>query len=224
MFGIVLTKLLLFGNEVENDLYDWKEDGLKKIKSDIESFSSLIESCNHSHITTSIITSLVRSITLYDVVKSSPINRKPLEGVDIQYLLADRNGERFCELLDQMIEQDESLIEFLIEHGMTKNDQSIHSIALLSSIPPTNIIRILNSIKGSFTNSLDIEDVIKSSNQILDNPSTMYNEGLTAINNLKQLDKTDERVIQILVKFAQYYRFGGLRENAVISLSQFPSK
>jgi hypothetical protein len=219
-----LTKLLLFGNEVENDLYDWKVDGLKKIKSDIESFNKLIESCNHSHITTSIITSLVRSITLYDVVKSSPINRKPLESINIQSLLEDDDGERFCELLDQMIEQDESLIEFLIQHGMTKNNQSIYSIALLSSIPPTNLIQLLNSIKGSFTNSLNIEDVIKSSNQALNNPFTMYYEGLTAINNLKQLDKTDERVIQILVKFAQYDGYDEWRENAVISLSQFPSK
>ena len=94
LFGIVLTKLLVFGNEVDDDLYDWKEDGLKKMKSDIESFNKLIESCNHSHITTSIITSLVRSITLYDVVKSSPINRKPLENINIQYLIEDDDGGR----------------------------------------------------------------------------------------------------------------------------------
>ena len=219
-----MTKLLLFGNEVENDLYDWKVDGLKKMKSGIESFNNLIESCTHSHITTSIITSLVRSITLYDIVKSSTINRKPLEGVNIQSLLEDTTGEEFCILLDQMIEQDEKLINFLVQHGMTKGTQSIYSIALLSSIPPTILIQQLGSIKESSSNSLRIEDVIQSANQIISDRSKGMEDGLDVINKLKQLDKTDERVIEVLVKFAQHYASEDWRENAVIALSQFSSK
>ena len=222
--GIVLTKLLLFGKEVEDDLYDWRTDGLRKKQDEVPSFNNLIESCTHPHITTSIITSLVRSITLYDVVKPSTINRKPLEGnVNIQYLIEDRTGERFCELLDQRIEQNESLMKFLVQHGMTKDNQSIYSIALLSSIPPSTLIQQLNSIKGSFIHSLNIENEIQSANQII-NHSKTKDPGIRAINNMKQLDKTDERVIQVLVKFAQYYASEQWRENAVIALSQFPSK
>ena len=146
-----------------------------------------------------------------------------MESVDIQSLVDDANGERFCKLLDQMIEQDETLIKFLIQHGMTKNNQSIYSIALLSSIPPSTLIQQLNSIKGSFIHSLNIENEIQSANQIINHPKTLE-PGLTAINNMKQLDKTDERVIQVLVKFAQHYASEQWRENAVIALSQFPSK
>ena len=222
--GIVLTKLLLFGKEVEDDLYDWRTDGLRKKQDEVSSFNNLIESCTHPHITTSIITSLVRSITLYDVVKSSTINRKPLKGkVNIQSLIEDDDGEEFCKLLDLRIEQNESLMKFLVEHGMTKDSQSIYSIALLSSIPPSTLIQQLNSIKGSFIHSLNIENEIQSANQIINHPKTV-DSGLRAINNLKQLDKTDERVIQVLVKFAQHYGSEQWRENGVIVLSQFPSK
>ena len=219
-----MTKLLLFGNDVENDLYDWKVDGLKEMKCEIESFNKLIKSCNHPNITTSITVSLIQSITLYDIVKSSTIIRTELEeDIIIQDLIKDETGDNFFSLFNQRIEEDSKLINFLVQHGMTNNNQSIYSIALLSSIPPEILIQQIDSIKGIFTNELNIEDVIKSANQIIDHPTTVI-DGLDAINNLKQLDKSDDRVVDTLVKFAQHYAFDDWRLNAVVALSQFPSK
>ena len=219
-----MTKLLLFGNDVENDLYDWEVYGLKEMKCEIESFNKLIKLCNHPNITTSIIVSLIQSITLYDIAKSSTIIRTELEeDISIQNLIEDETGEEFFPLFNQMIEEDSKLINFLVQHGMTNNNQSIYSIALLSSIPPEILIQQIDSIKGMFTNELNIEDVIKSANQIIDHPTT-FSDGLDAINNLKQLDRTDDRVVDTLVKFAQHYAFDDWRLNSVVALSQFPSK
>ena len=169
-------------------------------------------------------TSLIRSITLYDVVKSSTINRQPLNKVDIQSLLEDNYGLEFVPLLNQRVEEDISLISFLAQHGMTKNRNSIYSIAVLSSIPPSILLQQLDSIKSTITNSLNIDDVIQSANQILDRPQGKYEEGLASINKLKQLDKEDKRVVEVLVKFAQHYGYDEWRENAVYALGEFPSK
>ena len=223
LFGIVLAKLVSFGSAVESDFYDWKTDEMK-IKCELESFNKLIGSCTHPNITTSITTSLIRSITLYDVVKSSTINRQPLKKVAIQSLLEDNYGFEFVPLLDQMVEKDISLISFLVQHGMTKDRNSIYSIAVLSSIPPSILLQQLDSIKSTIINSLNIEDVIQSANHIMDNEGNNYSQGLAAINKLKQLDKEDKRVVEVLVKFAQHYIFDAWRENAVYALGEFPSK
>ncbi len=197
-----------------------------KIECELESFSKLIESCTHPNITTSMTTSLVRSITLYDVVKSSTINRQPLEQIDIQSLLEDTNGSKFHSLLNQKVEENGALVAFMAQHGMTKDSHSIYSIAVLSSIPPSILLQQLDSIKATITNSLNIEDVIQSANQILEQPQGKYDEGLATINKLKQLDKGNERVVEVLVKFVQQLNGGysDWQENAVIALSQFPSK
>ena len=88
---------------------------------------------------------------------------------------------------------------------MTKDRNSIYSIDVLSSIPPSILLQQLDSINSTITNSLNIDDVIQSTNQIMDHPPGKYVEGLAAINKLKQLDKEDKRVVEILVKFAQHY-------------------
>ena len=219
----MLTKLVSFGSLVESDFYDWKTDEMK-ISCELESFNKLIRSCTHPNITTSITTSLIRSITLYDVVKSSTINRQPLKKVIIQSLLQDNHGFKSVPLLNQMVEEDISLVSFLAQHGMTKDRNSIYSIAVLSSIPPSILLQQLDSIKSTFTNSLIIDHVIQSSNQIMNFPQGKYEEGLASINKLKQLDKEDKRVVDVLVKFAQYFGFDEWRENAVIALGEFPSK
>ena len=219
----MLAKLLSFEKDVERDLYDWKSYGMK-IECELESFNKLIGSCSHPNITTSIVTSLVRSITLYDIVKPSTINRQPLNKIDFQSLLQDTYGCEFVPLLNEMVEQDKSLISFLAQHGMTKDKHSFYSIAVLSSIPPSILLQQLDSITTTITNSLNIEEVIQSANQALSYPQGKYDEGLAAINKLKQLDKGDERVVEVLVKFAQHYSYPEWRENAVIALGQFSSK
>jgi hypothetical protein len=220
----VLAKLLLFGNNVEEDLFDWKLGRLKQMDCEVESFSKLIGSCTHPNITTSMITSLVRSITLYDVVKFSTIDRQPLESVKVQDLLGDITGERYCKLLNQRIEEDPSLINFLTQHGMTKDGRSIYCLALLASIPPSVLIQQL-SLTTVTTGSLNIEDEIRSAYQILDHPEGKYGKGMTAIDKLKQLDKSDERVAEVLIRFisSETGDFEGWRESAAIALRCFPS-
>ena len=219
----MLAKLISFGKAVESDFYDWKTNEMK-ISCELESFNKLIGSCTHPNITTSITTSLIRSITLYDVVKSSTINRQPLNKVAIQSLLQDNYGFEFVPLLNQMVEKDISLVSFLTQHGMTKDRNSIYSIAVLSSIPPSILLQQLDSIKSTITNSLNNDDVIQSANQILEHPQGKFSQGLATINKLKQLDKEDKRVVEVLVKFAQHYIFDAWRENAVYALGEFPSK
>jgi hypothetical protein len=88
-----------------------------------------------------------------------------------------------------------------------------------------NVLLQLDSIKTTITNSLNIEEVIQSANQALSYSQGKYSEGLAAINKLKQLDKRDERVVEVLVKFVQQLNgYDDWQENAVISLGQFPSK
>ena len=62
-----MSKLLLFGFEVEKDLYDWKKNTITNdLKCDKQSYIQLINLCFQSDITTPIITSFIRSISLYD--------------------------------------------------------------------------------------------------------------------------------------------------------------
>ena len=58
----------------------------------------------------------------------------------------------------------------------------------------------------------------------MDHPQGKLDAGLATINKLKQLDKEDKRVIEVLIKFTQHIAYADWRENAVYALGEFPSK
>jgi hypothetical protein len=192
----------------------------------------LIKSCIHPNITTSIIASITRSICFYHFGNSSTITRKSLEKenkFNIQNLLKDTNpdGEEFCKLLNEIIEDNLELINLLIQLGMENNERSIYSIAILSSISPIKLIQQLDSLKTINTNisiNEDIDTLCKPLNGV-----GGIEGGLKSIDKLTQMNKNDEKVVQSILKFLQTdieskYTSEKWRERAAISLRQFPSR
>jgi len=166
---------------------------------------------------------ITRSVTFYDVAKLPSLEKGEYSGAVIFQDLEDDMGQRFCSLLDQRIEEDADLVEFLVQQGLKNSTQAIYPVALLASIPPMTLIHQLEKLKGTFTRPLSVDEIIRAADAAMANP-TKLNQGTVVINNLKQLDKKDEKVVEVLVKFVQHYAFPEWREGAVVALGQFPSK
>ena len=63
LFGIVLNKLLLFGESVNEDKYNWKTNTIK-VECDLQSYSDLIHSCFHPNINTPYISAFSPNLQL----------------------------------------------------------------------------------------------------------------------------------------------------------------
>src|SRR5689334_11444562 len=64
--AIVLAKMLLFGENVERDLYDYRIEGITKdLQCDLAHYRQLIDLCTHPSVTTAQVFVFVRSILAY---------------------------------------------------------------------------------------------------------------------------------------------------------------
>jgi hypothetical protein len=79
LFAIVLSKMLLFGQEsLQLDLLNWKTGKIDDLPCDKQSYLKLIEACFFPNITTPYIVAFVRSVCLYELA-GGPITAPTLE-------------------------------------------------------------------------------------------------------------------------------------------------
>jgi hypothetical protein len=60
MFAVVLAKMLLYGEEVDNDLYDWKRHAIKAdLPCDQSFYMNLIQICYCDNVSTQLVFDIV---------------------------------------------------------------------------------------------------------------------------------------------------------------------
>ena len=131
LLGIVFAKMLLFGEQVSQDTYNWKTNTID-VSCDRTSYSDLIQSCFHPNITTPYIAAFVRSICAHEFGNFPElIKEQPSDAVQKLQTAVDLDDELYS-LFKYKIE-DNSLIQALVDFGTNT------AIAVLATIPPDKL-------------------------------------------------------------------------------------
>jgi HEAT repeat protein len=123
----VLAKLLLYGETVDAlNLYEWKQDTIRNLPCDLSSYLNLIQLCYKENVTATFASSFVRSICLYDILKT-PIPSKKLE--NIPEIIENLDREKCKELIGFQIE--DNLLINKLAHQNTNE-----AITVLATLTP----------------------------------------------------------------------------------------
>ena len=214
--------MLNFGEGVKEDYYNQKLGFLDTSKCDKPFYIDLISSCFHQNITTSYITSFVRSICLIEFGQVSQTNKKNLDkNKFIQDIQTTQDINNTLLNFFQYKIEDSSIMEILTQLS-NQQSTSNYSIALLSSIHPSILKSTLdklniNNIKSTqnlIVNLDDLEQKIQSSKYIY--------EFLDVINTIDRMeDKSHPKALQILIKCLKDINEDISKRSAVV-LSKFP--
>ena len=139
LLGIVFNKMLLFGEQVSQDTYNWKTDTID-VSCEKSSYSDLIQSCFHPNITTPYIAAFVRSICAHEFGKFPELaEEQPSNIIQTLQTAVDLDGE-LQSLFNYKI-KDISLIQTLVDL------ETNTAIAVLATIPPNKLKSNLEFLK-----------------------------------------------------------------------------
>jgi len=178
--------MLLCGEEVDDDIYDFKSASIREITCDIQSYKDLIQLCFSSEeITATFVAAFVRSITLYDLMKV-PVSRVPIKNLAQVHENVKLNADDIygCEL-------DEIILEELL------NKDQDWGIAPLATIPTDELKIKISLISRKEKKKKMTETVLQSLRDDLQNSFFFSSENCEV---LESLDSNDEQVVNFYLE------------------------
>jgi len=178
--------MLLCGEEVDDDIYDFKSASIREITCDIQSYKDLIQLCFSSEeITATFVAAFVRSITLYDLMKV-PVSRVPIKNLAQVHENVKLNADDIygCEL-------DEIILEELL------NKDQDWGIAPLATIPTDELKIKISLISRKEKKKKMTETVLQSLRDDLQNSFFFSSENCAV---MESLDPNDEQVVNFYLE------------------------
>jgi hypothetical protein len=147
-FAIVLSKLLLFGEDVERDLYNWRSDSIvQSLSCEWPVYKDLIELCWNDSASTPLVAAIIRSICVdkFQDPQNIPDEPEDNSGALILDLFSyDQLGIRRKEALGKMATSRNIATSYsgMIIWLMKKNvEQQSSFIAALSLVEPSFLLK-----------------------------------------------------------------------------------
>jgi hypothetical protein len=217
LLGIVLNKLLLFGEDVSKDKYQWQTDKLQ-VGCKLQSYNDLIDACFHPNITAPYVGAFVRSICVHDFGTPTKVNSK--QNLDVAQILKElKSYYSTTDILKKLFWhkiEDESIWKAVIDY-MRRKDFSVKidsicntAIAMLATIPPLELKLKLEKMNTLELTTPPQEQTAMEVTTKQKEPSQSFSNDIhnNIISNLDSIEKIKDRR-RIMVSLANT----GLFEN-----------
>jgi len=232
LFGIVLAKMLLYGSQLDDDLYDWKTNQIKQsLLSDIVSYKSLIRYCFQSNSKSVLVASVIRGICFYELVGIEGITSwKDLDVDSLMKSLEDpflwKRLPAFMQFCNLKVKSDEVLSALI--RGSEDPATKFFAISALATTPPEEVLkhirigskdddREVSSASTSYTQQEEVFDgMIKSLNLFL---TSTVSFGSDVVTHVKFLGNSkSKKIYDALVEYLKHKKFPsiGKSEAAIV--------
>jgi hypothetical protein len=220
LLGIVLAKFLLFGDHINQDLYNFRTQQLNIFGCDIPSYTNLVHGCFQPNISTPFVAAFVRSICVFEFGKlPSENSKKAIEDPStiLQNLKSINATAQIATLRQLFLYQltDIRIIESLVSCSFN-NETSTESVAVLSTISPQilNSMMSLDMKERKHVEVIDAKD-LEHIRSIL--RGTVIADVFDAMAKLNSMDKSKESVYRMLLFCLRDHRWQ-VRQRAVVYL------